>query len=138
MKTNFLSPRISKSFWFPQLYNEFVTKATQGFYPAVDILETPEQFELHVSAPGFEKSDLNLSIEQNRLTISGERKLTEKEEGKTWKRIESHYGAFSRSFTLTDNINKDQIKASYQNGILTVVLPKQVPESKAVSKIEIE
>lgn len=138
MKTNVLNPRIARSLLFPQLYNELASKAVHSYSPAVDILETPEQIELHVSVPGFEKTDFQLSLEQNRLTISGERKLAEKEEGKTWKRIESQYGAFSRTFTLSEQINKDQIRAGYVNGILVITLPKHVTESKPVSKIEVQ
>lgn len=100
-----------------------------SFTPAVDIVETADSLKLTVELPGVNKDDVSLSIENNVLTISGEKKnLVEVNQG-DFSRVERTYGSFSRSFNLSSRINNEKIDARYNNGILEVNLPKR-EESK--------
>jgi HSP20 family protein len=95
-----------------------------GYVPSVNITETDKAYNIEVSAPGFEKKDFNVRIEDGVLTVSGEHKTEKNEENKNFVRKEFNYGSFSRSFNLVDLIDEEKIDAKYENGILRVELPK--------------
>jgi HSP20 family protein len=95
------------------------------FVPHVDISEEAGKFNLHISAPGMSKSDFKVDLNDNVLTISGERKFENKEEGKKYLVIETKYGAFSRSFRLPENVDILNISAEYKDGILDISIPKK-------------
>lgn len=95
-----------------------------AFAPKVDILESDKDFELHFAVPGFEKDNFEIKVDNNTLTVSGERKFEEEKSGKTFKSVQTSYGSFNRSFTLPDNVNADKIDAKYNNGMLEIVIPK--------------
>jgi HSP20 family protein len=120
-----------------KFFNDSIAKSAKQFTPAVDIAEDENQFEIHVSVPGMNKSDFNLDLTDGRLTISGERKMEEKKEGKNFHTIETNYGAFSRSFFVPETVETEKIKASYQDGLLTVILPKSEKKTNK-SKIEVK
>jgi len=109
----------------------------RGSDPAANILEHPESFELNLAAPGLKKEDFKINLDNNVLTISSDLENEKHEEGKNFTRKEFFYGSFSRSFTLPKTINIDKIKAEYENGILTVMLPKK-DEAKVDIKKEIK
>jgi HSP20 family protein len=103
-----------------------------SFRPQVDAIETETSFQLQVALAGFNKEDIKLDFEDGKLTISGARKFeTEKKEHK-YHFLETNYGRFSRSFTLPENIQEGAIEAKFENGLLTVVLPKN--EQKALKR----
>ena len=121
---------------FSDLIEELFTDAwnrnpvREGFNPTVDIVENDSTYELHVNLPGMKKEDIQIQLEDNRLVISGERKYqfeTQSEEGakSRYHRIESGYGSFKRSFTLSNEIQRDSIEARFENGVLVVVLNKK-------------
>jgi HSP20 family protein len=118
-----------------RFFNDSIGQNIKQFTPAVDISEDENQFEIQVSVPGMKKEDFNLEITDGRLTISGERKMEEKKEGKNFHSLETHYGSFSRSFYLPENVKEEGIVASYEDGLLKVNLPKQ---EKKVNKSKIE
>jgi len=93
--------------------------------PAANIIENPDSFQLELAAPGMNKNDFKIHLENNVLTISSEIKDEKTEEGTNYTRKEFHYGSFTRSFTLPKIIDLDKIKADYENGILKVLLPKK-------------
>jgi HSP20 family protein len=95
------------------------------FVPQVDITEENEKFNIHLSAPGLSKNDFKVDLNDNILTISGERKFENKEEGKKYLVIETKYGAFSRSFRLPENIDIANISAEYKDGMLDISIPKK-------------
>jgi len=109
----------------------------RGSDPAANILEHPESFELNLAAPGLKKEDFKINLDNNVLTISSDLENEKHEEGKNFTRKEFFYGSFSRSFTLPKTINIDKIQAEYENGILTVMLPKK-DEAKVDIKKEIK
>ncbi len=117
---------------FDKWFDEFMQMPTvNNFSPKVDIAETKEAFELSVQLPGVNKEDIKVELDGNLLTISGERKFNKEESDKTWRKVESFYGAFSRSFTLPDNVDKENIKANSKDGILLISIPKKLDEKKA-------
>jgi HSP20 family protein len=95
-----------------------------SFTPRVDIAETDKAFEIDVAVPGMKKEDFSIEIDENRLTVSGERKFQEEKSGKNFHSVETQYGSFSRSFFLPDAVKKENIAASYKDGVLQVVAPK--------------
>lgn len=95
-----------------------------SFVPKVDVLENDKAYELHVEVPGMSKEDFNIEVNDNYLTVSGERKFTNEKNEKNFHSIETRYGSFSRSFALPENVNADKINAKYNNGILELTVPK--------------
>lgn len=104
--------------------------------PSVDIIEGKEEIALEAELAGMNIEDVEVSIENNVITISGERKFEKKDEGENYHRVERSYGTFTRSFTLPRNVVSEEAKADFKNGILRVTLPKK-EEAKA-RKIEIK
>lgn len=110
-----------------------------GSMPAVNVKETDDQFDLELAAPGMSKSDFNIEIDADVLTISSEKKATkeEKEEGRFTRR-EFRYNAFKRSFNLPESVDSTKIAANYVDGILSVVIPKrEEAKPQPARKIEI-
>jgi HSP20 family protein len=93
--------------------------------PAVDIFETEHELVVNVDLPGVNPQDLDIRVENNILTIRGERKFENKVNEENYLRVERAYGSFSRSFSLANSVNSEAIKADYQNGVLTLSIPKR-------------
>ncbi len=94
------------------------------FVPRVDIVESNEAYEIHFAVPGLSKEDFKLELNENHLTVSGERKFSTEKKDKNYHSVETQYGAFNRSFSLPENVDGTKINAKYNNGILEVVIPK--------------
>jgi len=105
--------------------------------PAVDIYETENELVLKADLPDINEKDLDVRVENNMLTIRGERKFEEKVKEDNYLRIERTYGSFSRSFSLPNSVNSEAIKAEYKNGVLTVELPKRAESKPKQVKISI-
>lgn len=101
--------------------------------PAVNVLETAENFKIEVAAPGFDKADFNVSTEKDVLTIAA-KKATSEENNATLRRKEFGFTEFTKTFQLPETVNAEAIEAAYNNGILTVTLPKvvEVPTTKRI------
>lgn len=93
--------------------------------PSVDIYETEKEMVLAAEVPGIDEKDIEVKVENNTLTLAGERKLEKETKEDNYHRIERAYGKFSRSFTLPSYIDQENIKAEYENGILKVSMPKK-------------
>jgi HSP20 family protein len=129
---NDFSP-IAFSHVIDRFFNESVGRAggsAYSFVPKVDIVENEKGFEISVAAPGMNKEDFKLDVNDKFLTISGERKFTKEKKENNFHSIETQYGTFGRSFTLPENVNTANITAKYENGILEITLPKD--EKKAL------
>ena len=99
---------------------------TNTTIPSVNIKENADAFVVEVAAPGFEKGDFKIELNLNTLSISSEKKVeNETKEGEVFTKREFSYQSFSRSFTLPQIADGDRIEANYQNGILTVLIPKR-------------
>lgn len=107
--------------------------------PAVNVKETDKNYEIEVAAPGRSKKDFNISAENGILTISSEQKEEREQKEKDYTRREFGYSSFSRSFTLPENANEDEIKANYADGILKLeVSKKTIAQPKAKKAIEVK
>lgn len=109
--------------------------ARGAWSPSVDIFEDKECLIVEAELPGMTRDDFELTIENNVLTLKGERKFEKKTEGDNYHRIERSYGSFTRQFTLPQTVTADGATADFDNGVLRVALPKR-EETKA-RKIEI-
>jgi HSP20 family protein len=96
----------------------------RSWAPAVDIVETPEHYEVRAELPGVKKEDVDISVENNVLTLRGERKFEKDEPKESFHRIERAYGSFVRSFTLPTRVNPEQVQAKFDTGVLTILIPK--------------
>jgi HSP20 family protein len=93
--------------------------------PAVDIYETEHELVVKADLPDVNPQDLDIHVENNILTIRGERKFENKVKEENYLRMERSYGSFSRTFSLANSVNSEAIKADYQNGVLTLSIPKR-------------
>ncbi|HVS03382.1 MAG TPA: Hsp20/alpha crystallin family protein [Thermoanaerobaculia bacterium] len=103
--------------------------ASRAWLPSVDIRETDEALTLLVDLPGMKKEDVNLTLENNVLTLNGERKFADEKKNENYHRIERAYGSFTRSFTLPQNVQPERVEANFHDGVLEIMLPK-AEESK--------
>ena len=105
--------------------------------PAVDIYETENELVLKADLPDINEKDLDIRVENNMLTVRGERKFEQNVKEDNYLRIERTYGAFSRSFGLPNTVNTEAIKAEYKNGVLTVELPKRAESKPKQVKVNV-
>jgi HSP20 family protein len=96
-----------------------------NFLPPVDIFEDEHNITLQAEIPGVKEEDLNVTLENNVLTITGERKFKEEEKKDNFHRIERRYGKFTRSFTLPASVDPQNVNATFENGVLNMTLPKR-------------
>ncbi|MDZ7343084.1 MAG: Hsp20/alpha crystallin family protein [candidate division KSB1 bacterium] len=94
------------------------------YTPKVDVSETKEHFIVRAELPGLKKDEVKLTLENNVLTLSGEKRDERKQDEGNYRWRESRYGKFERSFRLTDGIDRNNITADYKDGVLTITLPK--------------
>ena len=122
--------------WLPTFFNDFFDNdwmmKTNATAPAINVVESDKDYKVEVAAPGMKKEDFNIHLgENNELVITMEQKNENKEEHKKYLRREFAYSKFQQSFILPDDVEKEKISASVNDGILTIELPKQAPEEKA-------
>ena len=110
--------------------------STSSWLPAVDVLEHDDQYIVRVELPGIDKKDVKITVHKDVLTIRGEKRKTQETKKENYHRIERAFGSFQRSFALPSSVQSEKIEASYENGILSVSLPK-VEEAKA-KEIEVK
>ena len=122
--------------WLPTFFNDFFDNdwmmKTIATAPAINVVESDKDYKVEVAAPGMKKEDFNIHLgENNELVITMEQKNENKEEHKKYLRREFAYSKFQQSFILPDDVEKEKISASVNDGILTIELPKHAPEEKA-------
>ncbi len=136
--------RINKR--FPAFYDDFMGRdylpeffSNNHFksLPAVNIIENDDDFVIEIAAPGLEKKDFKVNLENDCLTISSEMENNAEESNERYTRKEFMYNSFSRSFTLPETVNSDKVKANHKNGILFVSIPKKA-EAKIKPSRQIE
>lgn len=113
-------------------------RSTSLLIPDANITENDKNFSIELAAPGLEKKDFNVEVQDGVLSISAEKKEEKSEEDKNYRRREFSYNSFSRSFTLPENSMSDKIDAKYENGVLRLTLPKkEVTISKPAKQIKV-
>lgn len=122
--------------WFNGVASRSESEGTV-WNPNVDVYETENSYVLKADLPGIKKEDIQLDVNNNTLTIKGDRKFEEKVEKDNYLRIERRYGSFSRSFTLSDKVDKENIAANYKDGVLEVTLPKKEEAKPKEIKVEV-
>ena len=112
-------------------FSDFNSEKEESFYPKIDISEDEKNIYVDAEVPGLKKNDLKISLEDNILTISGEKKSERESKEKIFYRSERNYGSFSRSFTIPGDINSDTVEAEFEDGILKIRIERL--EEKKVS-----
>ncbi len=107
-----------------------------SWLPSVDVHENENQITLRAELPGLAEEDVELTVDKGRLTIQGEKRLEKEDTDGDYRRIESSYGSFYRSFPLPDSIDQNKIEARFDNGVLNVILPKT--EEAQPKRIEVK
>ncbi|HLZ52582.1 MAG TPA: Hsp20/alpha crystallin family protein [Candidatus Acidoferrum sp.] len=113
-----------------RLFNDVLDRSSEessltSWAPAVDIYETEHELVVKADLPDVDAKDLDIRVENNILTIRGDRKFEKKVTEENYLRVERAYGAFNRSFSLANTVNSEAIKADYQDGVLTLTIPKR-------------
>lgn len=133
---------------FPSVFNTYLKPFNNWFelpdegdlwgnvlnVPAVNIKEDEKSFLVHMAAPGMKKDDFEITLEENMLTISSEKKEEKEQKQERFTRKEYNFTSFSRSFTLPQDVLPDKIDARYENGVLMLTIPKKEPVKKQVPK----
>jgi HSP20 family protein len=116
----------------------YVMPETRGvFSPRTDIKESDKYFRISAEMPGIDQKDVDVSLHNGLLTISGEKKVEKEEKETDYHHVERSYGCFSRSISVPDDVDVDKIEAMYKNGVLTVTLPKTEKAMKLSKKIKV-
>ena len=111
---------------------------TSNFAPPVDVYEDEHNITLKIEVPGIDEKDINVSIENNTLTVRGERKFEKDEKSENFHRVERMYGVFARSFTLPNTVDPEQISAHYEKGVLKIRLAKKAEAKPKMIKVNVE
>src|SRR5690348_7465685 len=128
-----------------RIFDEFFANAGTGngelqlssFSPATDIYEDDEHVTLSVELPGLSEKDINITLEGNALTVSGERKLNKEQKAEKFHRNERFYGTFSRSFILPNTVEPNSIQASYEKGVLQLQMAKRAEAKPKQIKVAV-
>lgn len=118
-----------------RLFDDFFSERQSGlaegaWMPAVDVSENEATMIVRAELPGMKQEDIELNLQENVLTLKGEKKKETKEDQENFHRVERSYGSFSRTFTLPANVKQEDIKATFKDGVLEISLPK-AEEAKA-------
>ena len=128
---------------FSQEFNRFFNTLfeprngeSQRWVPAMDLVEAQDHFVLKADLPGLGEDDVSIEIQDNMLTISGERRSEQEQTERGWYRVERSFGRFSRSLTLPEGVNAEGISAAFDKGVLEVRIPK--PEERKPRRVQIK
>lgn len=141
------SRKHNSQYWMPSIFNDFFDDAEwpvtrrRNSVPAINIIESDKGYKVEVAAPGLKKEDFNIHLtEDNELVISMQKEDEKKEDGsaKKYLRREFSYSRFQQSFILPDDVDRERIGANVADGVLTVDLPKRLPEARTAEKRVIE
>jgi HSP20 family protein len=113
------------------------TVTTAAFVPAVDIYEDEHKIVLKLEVPGMKQEDLDIRLENNTLTVRGERKFEKEEKEENFHRIERRYGSFYRAFTVPTTLNTENVKADYDAGVLRIELEKRAEAKPKQIKVQV-
>jgi HSP20 family protein len=125
---------------FNRVFNQVQARDEKdlAFIPTVNTREGDDAYYIEVELPGVKKEDISIDVDENTLTISGERKIKDEHKEDNFYKVESLYGKFERSFALPEDVDSDNIEASSSNGVLEIKIPKVAKVEKSPKKIEIK
>jgi HSP20 family protein len=110
---------------------------TSSFAPAVDVYEDEHKISLKIEVPGIDEKDIDIRVENNTLTVHGERKIEKEEKEENYRRVERQYGSFTRTFTLPTTVDTEKVSADYDKGVLKVSLPKKAEAKPKQIKVNV-
>jgi HSP20 family protein len=110
---------------------------TSTFAPAVDVYEDEHNITLNIEVPGIDEKDIDVRVENNTLTVHGERKFEKEQKEENFRRVERQYGSFTRSFTLPNSVDTDSIQANYDKGVLKIQLAKKAEAKPKQIKVNV-
>ena len=110
---------------------------TSTFAPAVDVYEDEHKVTLKIEVPGIEEKDIDVRVENNTLTVHGERKIEKEEKEENYRRVERQYGSFTRSFNLPQTVDTENVAANYDKGVLKISLPKKAEAKPKQIKVHV-
>ena len=119
----------------PEGQDESLT--TTAFAPPVDVYEDEHNVTLKIEVPGIDEKDIDVRIENNTLTVHGERKFEKEEKEENFRRVERQYGSFTRTFTLPSTVNHDNVQANYDKGVLKIKLEKKAEAKPKQIKVNV-
>src|SRR5271168_1047497 len=119
----------------PEGHDESLTAT--AFAPPVDVYEDEHSTTLKIEVPGIDEKDIDVRIENNTLTVHGERKFEKEEKEENYRRVERQYGSFTRSFTLPTTVDAEKVSANYDKGILKISLPKKAEAKPKQIKVNV-
>ena len=128
--------RIARETFSPERSDEALT--TSNFAPPVDVYEDEHNITLKIEVPGIDEKEINISIENNTLTVHGERRFEKDEKEENFHRVERMYGSFTRSFTLPNTVETEQVTAHYEKGVLKIRLAKKAEAKPKLIKVNVE
>jgi HSP20 family protein len=127
--------RLFRESYGPEGRDESLT--TSQFAPPVDVYEDEHNVVLKVEVPGIDEKDIDVRVENNVLTVHGERKVEKEEKEENFRRVERQYGSFTRTFTVPTTVDAERIQADYDKGILKIVLPKKAEAKPKSIKVNV-
>jgi HSP20 family protein len=110
---------------------------TSSFAPAVDVYEDEHKVTLKIEVPGIDEKDIDVRVENNTLTVHGERKIEKEEKEENYRRVERQYGSFTRTFTLPQTVDTENVSATYEKGVLKISLPKKAEAKPKQIKVNV-
>jgi HSP20 family protein len=128
--------RIFRESFNPESPEEALT--TANFAPPVDVYEDEHNITLKIEVPGIDEKDINVSIENNTLTVRGERRFEKDEKEENFHRVERMYGSFTRSFTMPNTVDPEEVSAHYEKGVLKIRLPKKAEAKPKLIQVNVE
>jgi HSP20 family protein len=111
--------------------------STSSFAPPVDVYEDEHNVVLKIEVPGIDEKDIDVRIENNTLTVQGERKFEKEEKEENYRRVERQYGSFTRTFTLPNTVDPEQVQANYDKGVLKIQLAKKAEAKPKQIKVNV-
>src|SRR5271155_4860196 len=127
--------RLFRESYSPEVPEEALTTTTLA--PPVDIYEDEHNIILKIEVPGIDEKDIDVRIQNNTLTVHGDRKIEKEEKEENFRRVERQYGSFTRTFTLPPTVDSDKVSANYDKGVLKITLPKKAEAKPKQIKVNI-
>jgi HSP20 family protein len=134
---NVLQDRMNRLFRESLREGQDESLSTSGFAPAVDVYEDEHNVTLKIEVPGIDEKDIDVRIENNLLTVHGERKIEKEEKEENYRRVERQYGGFTRTFTLPNTVDTDSVSATYDKGVLKIRLAKKAEAKPKQIKVNV-